>query len=294
MKRLQYRIASASEFTAKNTVLARDEIGIERDTGKRKMGDGITQWALLAYHTGDTGPQGPAGATGPQGVKGDTGPQGVKGDKGDPADLSVADTRYLPRTPIFQPPTGWDDTVEGGQYTLGPSATGTKPPASNAWWVLVVTNYASDWTMQTAYDPFNFGGNSEIDRWERGKYSGSGQQWRAWRRAPNARVHTQTTAPASPQAGDLWVDNSANEPFRSTSVAPGSLSWNNAVSPGPYPLLMHGSSNANGPGDGYYYHLMNFCYTVSSGNLTQMAIPYSGTPGIKYRSRYADVWSGWT
>lgn len=49
MKRIQYRIASAAEFTAKNPVLARDEIGIERDTGKEKIGDGSTAWTGLAY-----------------------------------------------------------------------------------------------------------------------------------------------------------------------------------------------------------------------------------------------------
>ena len=38
MKRLQYRIATAAEFTAKDPVLARDEIGIEKDTGKERWG----------------------------------------------------------------------------------------------------------------------------------------------------------------------------------------------------------------------------------------------------------------
>ena len=49
MKRIQYRIASAAEFTSKNPVLAKDEIGIERDTGKEKIGDGSTAWTGLAY-----------------------------------------------------------------------------------------------------------------------------------------------------------------------------------------------------------------------------------------------------
>ena len=49
MKRLQYRIATAAEFTAKDPVLARDEIGIEKDTGKEKIGNGTSRWSLLAY-----------------------------------------------------------------------------------------------------------------------------------------------------------------------------------------------------------------------------------------------------
>lgn len=49
MKRLQYRVGTAAEFTAKNPILARDEMGIEKDTGKEKIGDGSTRWADLAY-----------------------------------------------------------------------------------------------------------------------------------------------------------------------------------------------------------------------------------------------------
>ena len=49
MKRLQYRIATAAEFTSKNPILAKDEIGIERDTGKEKIGDGTSQWSALSY-----------------------------------------------------------------------------------------------------------------------------------------------------------------------------------------------------------------------------------------------------
>ena len=49
MKRLQYRIATAAEFTAKNPILAKDEIGVEKDTGKEKIGDGSTRWTSLSY-----------------------------------------------------------------------------------------------------------------------------------------------------------------------------------------------------------------------------------------------------
>lgn len=49
MKRLQYRVGTATEFTTKNPVLARDEIGIEKDTGRQKIGDGTTTWTGLSY-----------------------------------------------------------------------------------------------------------------------------------------------------------------------------------------------------------------------------------------------------
>ena len=49
MKRLQYRTDFAADFASKNVVLAKDEIGIERDTGLQKLGDGSTQWASLVY-----------------------------------------------------------------------------------------------------------------------------------------------------------------------------------------------------------------------------------------------------
>lgn len=119
---------------------------------------------------------------------------------------------------------------------------------------------------------------------------GTGSTAADW--VPTARVTVSSTAPTSPVDGDIWVDTST-EPYRCNSGASTSLSWNSAITPGPYPYLMHGTDNANGPGDGYYYYLTNFCYTASSGNLTQMAIPYTGSPGIKYRNRYSGTWTSW-
>lgn len=48
-KSIQYRAGTAAEFTAENPVLAKNEIGIEVDTGKQKMGDGKKRWNTLAY-----------------------------------------------------------------------------------------------------------------------------------------------------------------------------------------------------------------------------------------------------
>lgn len=55
MKRVQYRAGTASEFTTKNPVLAKGEIGLESDTGRQKIGDGSTRWSVLSYLPQETG-----------------------------------------------------------------------------------------------------------------------------------------------------------------------------------------------------------------------------------------------
>jgi hypothetical protein len=47
--RLRMRGGTAAEWTAANPVLLAREFGIETDTRRLKMGDGITAWASLAY-----------------------------------------------------------------------------------------------------------------------------------------------------------------------------------------------------------------------------------------------------
>ena len=47
--RIQYRRDTAANWTAANPILSLGEPGYETDTGKRKIGDGATAWATLAY-----------------------------------------------------------------------------------------------------------------------------------------------------------------------------------------------------------------------------------------------------
>jgi hypothetical protein len=61
----------AANWVAANPVLCDGEQGYEKDTGKMKIGDGITPWNALLYFAGGGG--GGNGATGPTGP---TGPQG--------------------------------------------------------------------------------------------------------------------------------------------------------------------------------------------------------------------------
>lgn len=84
---VQFRRGTAAQWTAANSLLAQGELGLELDTGKFKLGDGVTYWNSLAYSsgpTGSTGPTGPAGsvgATGPTGARGATG-AGIQGPTG--------------------------------------------------------------------------------------------------------------------------------------------------------------------------------------------------------------------
>jgi hypothetical protein len=89
--KIQLRRGTADEWTASNPVLAEGEMGLEKDTGKFKVGDGSSLWSALSYSsgpigvtgaTGATGATGPTGATGATGATGVTGPTGITGATG--------------------------------------------------------------------------------------------------------------------------------------------------------------------------------------------------------------------
>ena len=76
----------------------------------------------------------------------------------------------------------------------------------------------------------------------------------------------------------------------------GTTDWNhvtNARSGMGYTLLL--GTHTNGPGSSNYLHPVSFEYNSKdgSGNMTQFAIPYTGTNGPYFRSRYSNSWSGW-
>jgi len=82
--RLQNRRDVASAWTSANPTLAAGEMGLETDTSKWKMGDGVTAWNSLAYAytAGAAGAQGTTGTQGVQGIQGITGTQGLTGIQG--------------------------------------------------------------------------------------------------------------------------------------------------------------------------------------------------------------------
>ena len=85
---LQWRLGTAAGWVSADPTLVAGEAGYETDTGKFKIGDGVTAWTGLAYITvaGGTRPTGPIGPTGPTGaastITGPTGPAGPTGPTG--------------------------------------------------------------------------------------------------------------------------------------------------------------------------------------------------------------------
>jgi|ERR1043165_6105864 hypothetical protein len=92
------RRGSAAEWTENNPVLFSGEPGVELDTGKFKIGNGVAAWLSLPYFSNDLlvslmisdaieaavldGVPGPPGPPGVQGPKGDTGNTGAQGNPG--------------------------------------------------------------------------------------------------------------------------------------------------------------------------------------------------------------------
>ena len=88
-QKIQFRRGTAAEWTARNTLLLPGEVGLETDTGKLKIGDGVGRWSVLPY----LATQGPPGEAGPQGEPGPAGPQGEPGpgvSDGDKGDITVS------------------------------------------------------------------------------------------------------------------------------------------------------------------------------------------------------------
>ena len=71
---IQFRRGTTLEWFTANPLLVEGELGIELDTGKIKLGNGVQSWNSLAYATGADGPQGIQGI---QGIQGETGNAGL-------------------------------------------------------------------------------------------------------------------------------------------------------------------------------------------------------------------------
>lgn len=107
--KIQLRRDTAANWTSSNPILADGEIGLERDTDKFKVGNGVDNWATRPYGgvvgpqgiqgiqgiQGDTGPTGPTGPAGPTGATGATGPQGPQGIQGVPGEVTLAGIETL-------------------------------------------------------------------------------------------------------------------------------------------------------------------------------------------------------
>lgn len=110
-RRIYLRRCNSVQWALDNPVLGTGEIGVELDTHRAKVGDGVKTWAQLPYLNGYEQQQGPAG---PQGPQGDRGPQGEQG----PAGPAGADGAAGPRG---------NDGAAGPQGPIG--LTGPQGPA---------------------------------------------------------------------------------------------------------------------------------------------------------------------
>lgn len=80
--RIILRRDGSTNWESQNPVLFLGEPGYETDTGKFKIGDGVSTWSDLDYYIGATGATGSVGATGATGSVGATGVTGSIGATG--------------------------------------------------------------------------------------------------------------------------------------------------------------------------------------------------------------------
>ena len=102
------------------------------------------------------------------------------------------------------------------------------------------------------------------------------------------------TARGSSTNGSIFINGVFTGGLGAVTTS-GTLDWNdvsNARAGQGYTLLL--GTATNGMGGGQYYHPVSFEYSSKngSGNMTQLAIPYTGN-GIWYRNRYGGSWSSW-
>ena len=102
------------------------------------------------------------------------------------------------------------------------------------------------------------------------------------------------TARGSSTNGSIFINGVFTGGLGAVTTS-GTLDWNdvsNARAGQGYTLLL--GTATNGMGGGQYYHPVSFEYSSKNGggNMTQLAIPYTGN-GIWYRNRYGGSWSSW-
>jgi hypothetical protein len=129
---IQLRNDTASNWSAANPILAVGEVGIETDTDKFKIGDGIQTWSSRPYG-GIVGPQGPQGATGEVGPQGPEGPQGETGPIGPTGATGIewrgpwdGETDYESDDAVFYEGASW--------FAAGNPPVGEEPSELSVFW----------------------------------------------------------------------------------------------------------------------------------------------------------------
>lgn len=140
------RRGTAAQWVSENPVLLPGEPGVETDTGKLKIGNGVGRWTDLGYLSGEgaPGPQGPQGipgvdgqdgAQGPQGLPGADGQDGATGPQGAPGADGAEGPQGPPGEPGIQGPQG-PPGIDGEDYS-GPNILiqATAPTDLTAVWI---------------------------------------------------------------------------------------------------------------------------------------------------------------
>lgn len=85
-----FRRGTAAQWNLQNPILNTGEPGVESDTNKMKLGNGLATWSALPYLISDSG-----GTPGPKGDPGDQGTPGVAGAAGLSAYATAVATGYV-------------------------------------------------------------------------------------------------------------------------------------------------------------------------------------------------------
>jgi len=175
---IQLKRGTASEWTSANPILAIGEIGIELDTMKYKLGNGVTAWNSLPYKgldgingtsgtsgtSGISGSSGTSGVDGTSGVNGTSGISGSSGTSGIDGGTGTSGTSGTSGVDGTSGTSGIDGTsgtsgISGSSGTSGTS--GTSAP-SNVYYDMHVaasdetTNITTGASKVTFYSPINF------------------------------------------------------------------------------------------------------------------------------------------
>jgi hypothetical protein len=169
--RIILRRDSSANWETNNPVLLSGEPGYETDTGKLKIGDGVSTWSDLNEYI--TGPTGETGVTGPTGSIGVTGPTGSAGEAGVTGPIGPTGVTGAGVTGPTGPtgdsgnqgitgPTGDSGPTgpQGFQGTTGP--TGTLPSQTGNTGKFLFTNGTSEsWNFPSLHYKLGFNNIAE-------------------------------------------------------------------------------------------------------------------------------------
>jgi len=140
--RIRLRRGTATEWTNADPTLGLGEVGYETDSGKLKIGDGVTNWVDRSYvqtegpqgprgFDGDPGEEGPLGPQGPVGPQGPIGPQGNDGNDGTQGPIGPQGSTGP------QGPQGFTGDEGSFDVTISSSTPSGTPPSPNSIWFVI-------------------------------------------------------------------------------------------------------------------------------------------------------------